>query len=280
MAQSMLAYRGEETFFQTRIHPLTKMIIFFTVVFLTGIWLDVRYLLPFLIIGLVLAFAAKVPKRWFLVMLTAIGLTWWPTLRSTVAQANAAYYQVLDPAWAATPIATLDIPFLGLGTVGLTYGSTYWMLGRVTRFATVVTWALLFVGTTPMSDITNTLYALKVPQPVVFVLQMTYKFIPYMSSVLNQIMDAQKLRGWNLRTINLVKLFKRSVPLANPLIRRTAVIVEQVTIATQIRGFGSGKVTPLIDLDLPRVDRIVIAFFLLFFVIALLASFIFKIGQL
>ena len=276
----MLGYRGPQTFFQSRIHPLTKMIVFFTVVFLAGIWLDVRYLLPLLITGLILAFFAKVPKRWFLVMLTAIALTWWPTLRTTIAQANGAYYQVLDPAWAATPIATFNVKFLGLGTLGLTYGSTAWMLGRVTRFATVVTWALLLIGTTPMSDITNTLYALNVPQPVVFVLQMTYKFIPYMASVLNQITSAQRLRGWNLRTINPVKLFKRSVPLANPLIRRTAVIVEDVTIATQMRGFGSGKVTALIDLHLPLMDKIIIAVFVIFFVVALVASFALNAGQL
>jgi energy-coupling factor transporter transmembrane protein EcfT len=156
----------------------------------------------------------------------------------------------------------------------------YWLLGRITRFATVVTWAILFIGTTPMSDITNTLYALKVPQPIVFVLTMTYKFIPYMASVLNQISDAQKLRGWNLRTLNPVKLFRRSVPLANPLIRRTAVIVEQVTIATQIRGFGSGKVTPLIDLNLPVRDRIFITMALVWFVACLAATVFFSAGQL
>ena len=276
----MLTYHGQDTFFHRGLHPLTKMIIFFVIVFMAGIWLDIRYLLPLLFLGLILAFLSKVPKKWFLVMLTAILLTWWPTIRSTVAQANSAYFQVLDPEWAGTSIATINIPFLGLGRLGLTYGSLYWLLGRVSRFATVVTWAIVFIGTTPMSDITNTLYALKVPQPIVFVLQMTYKFIPYMASVLNQISDAQKLRGWNLRTLNLVKLFRRSLPLANPLIRRTAVIVEQVTIATQIRGFGSGKVTPLVDLDLPRRDRILIYIAIAWFVVALASTILFKAGQL
>jgi len=280
MSQAMLTYRGQGTFFHKGLHPLTKMVIFFVVVFMAGVWMDIRYLLPLLFIGLLVAFLAKVPKKWFLVMLTAILLTWWPTLRSTVAQANSAYFQVLNTEWAGTSIATIDVPFLGLGTLGLTYGSVYWLLGRVTRFACVVTWAIAFIGTTPMSDITNTLYALKVPQQIVFVLQMTYKFIPYMASVLNQISDAQKLRGWNLRTLNLVKLFRRSLPLANPLIRRTAVIVEQVTISTQIRGFGSGKVTPLVDLDLPARDRILITTAILWFIASLAVTVIFKAGQL
>jgi energy-coupling factor transport system permease protein len=275
----MMVYRGEATFFHTGLHPLTKMVVFLTVTFLTGLWLDIRYLLPFLILGLILAFLAKTPKAWFVVMLSALVLTILPTMRSTIAQARPEYYKVLDPQWAATSIATINTKILGLGTIGLTYGSVYWLAGRLARFATVVTWALLFISTTEMSDIANTLYALKVPQPIVFVLQMTYKFIPYMASVLNQISDAQKLRGWNLRTWNLVKLFRRSIPLANPIIRRAAVIVDQVTIATQIRGFGSGQVTSLTDLNLALRDKIIIAVSIVGFILAVLALIFLKAGQ-
>ena len=37
-----------------------------------------------------------------------------------------------------------------------------------------------------------------------------------MFSVISQISDAQRLRGWNLRTWNPVKIIKRSLPIANP----------------------------------------------------------------
>lgn len=275
----LMEYRGEQTFFHAKLHPLTKMIVFFLVVFLTGLWLDVRYLAPVFIVGLILAFIARTPKAWFLVMLTALLLTWFPTLRSTVAQANPDYYKVLDPTWAGTSVLTIDVPFLGLNRLGLTYGSLYWLAGRVTRFAAVVTWALLFITTTPMSDIANTLYALKVPQPIVFVIQITYKFIPYMASMLGRISDAQKLRGWNLRTWNLVKLFKRSIPMANPIIRRAAVTVDQVTIAVQVRGFGAGEVTPMVDLKLSTLDKAVIYITAAGFIFAIVALVLWHAGQ-
>jgi energy-coupling factor transporter transmembrane protein EcfT len=99
-----------------------------------------------------------------------------------------------------------------------------------------------------------------------------------MATTINQIQDAQKLRGWNLKTANIVKLFKRSVPLANPLMRRTAVIVEQVTTATQIRGFGSGAVTPLRDLTLSNMDKVIIVVTSIGFVSAVLALIFFKVG--
>ena len=276
---NLMGYQEKETFLHTGLHTLTKMVVFLSVTFLAGLWLDVRYLGPVFLIGLALNYVAKTPKKWFLVMLTALALTLLPTLRSTVGQANPDYYKVLDPEWAATSIATINTRILGLGTLGLTYGSVYWLAGRIMRFATVVTWALLFISTTPMFDIANTLYALKVPQPVVFVLQMTYRFIPYMATVMNQIQDAQKLRGWNLRTWNIAKLFRRSIPLANPIIRRAAVVVDQVTIATQIRGFGSGQITPLQDLTLRLRDKIIIAFTALFFFGSILALIFLRAGQ-
>ena len=108
---------------------------------------------------------------------------------------------------------------------------------------------------------------------------MTYRFIPYMATVMNQIQDAQKLRGWNLRTWNIAKLFRRSIPLANPIIRRAAVVVDQVTIATQIRGFGSGNITPLQDLTLRLRDKIIIAFTIVFFLGSIFALIFFRAGQ-
>jgi energy-coupling factor transporter transmembrane protein EcfT len=275
----IMSYQEKETFFHGGLHTLTKMIVFLTVTIIAGLWLDARYLAPLLIIGLAFNYVAKTPKKWFLVMLTALALTMLPTLRSTVGQADAEYYKVLDPEWAATSIATLNTRILGLGTLGFTYGSVMWLAGRLLRFATVVTWALLFISTTPMFDIANTLYALNVPQPIVFVLQMTYRFIPYMATVMNQIQDAQKLRGWNLRTWNIAKLFRRSIPLANPIVRRAAVVVDQVTIATQIRGFGSGQITPLQDLTLRLRDKIIITLTLFFFVAAILGLIFFRAGM-
>ena len=268
-----------KTYLQTAFHPLTKMVVVGVVLFLSGLWLDWHYLAPLLVVGIILAWWAKVPGAWFIVLFTALILSWFPILRTTAAQANPEYYQVLDRAWAAIPIFTIDVPFLKLGTLGLTYGTLTWLIGRLLRYATVVVWATVFVVTTPMSDISNTLYALKVPYQIVFVLQITYKFIPFMSSVINQISDAQKLRGWSLRTWNVIKILKRSLPLANPLIRRTAYIVDQVTIATQIRGFGSSNPTPLRDLTLARVDKVLITIFLVILVVAVLALIIFNAGM-
>ena len=276
---NVFAYREGTSFLHKRLHPLTKMVLFLVIVIISGLWLDIRYLLPLLVLGLVMARIAKVPPKYFLFILVALGLTWYPTLRSTIAQAKPEYFKVLDPAWVATPIATVEVQFLNLGTLGLTYGSLYWLAGREVRFAAVVVWAIVFLFTTPISEIANTLYAANVPPSIVFVIQITYKFIPYMASIINQIQAAQRLRGWNLRTINPIKLFRKSLPLTNPLMRRTAMIVDQVTTATQIRGFGSGKVTPLRDLTLGLLDKILIFLAIAMLIAAVLGLILFNAGN-
>jgi hypothetical protein len=122
----MMGYQEKGTFFHGGLHTLTKMVVFLTVTILAGLWLDARYLAPLLLLGLAFNYVAKTPKKWFLVMLTALALTMLPTLRSTVGQADPEYYKVLDPVWAATNVATINTRILGLGTLGFTYGSLMW----------------------------------------------------------------------------------------------------------------------------------------------------------
>ena len=74
-------------------------------------------------------------------------------------------------------------------------------------------------------------------------------------------------RGWH-----------RPLTYANPLIRRTAIIIDQVTTATQIRGFGSAQVTAMTDLHLAPLDRITIVVFIAGFVAAVLGVIFFKFG--
>jgi energy-coupling factor transporter transmembrane protein EcfT len=270
----------EATFFHRELQPISKFALVISILIVSGLWLDWRFLAPLFIFGLILDILSKAPKAWFLLMVTALLLTWYPTLITTVAQANSEYFKVLDPVWASTKIATVDIQFMNLGTMGLTYGTLFWLAGRIMRFATVLTWAIFFVSTTPMNQIANTMYAMKIPYQIVFVLQMTYKFIPQMSNIISQISEAQRLRGWSMKTINPKKLVQRALPIANPMIRRTAMIVDQVTTATQIRGFGSGRPTPIRDLEIRRLDWIVIVFSGIFLIVSLVGVVLFNWGAL
>jgi energy-coupling factor transporter transmembrane protein EcfT len=109
---------------------------------------------------------------------------------------------------------------------------------------------------------------------------MTYKFIPQMSSIISQISEAQRLRGWSLKTINPKKLVERAMPIANPMIRRTAMIVDQVTTATQIRGFGSGRPTAIRDLEMKVIDWIIVVIAVIFLFVSVFGVIAFNWGAL
>jgi len=64
------------------------------------------------------------------------------------------------------------------------------------------------------------------------------------------------------------------------MIRRTAMIVEQVTTATQIRGFGSGRPTPIHDLEIRPIDWIIMVISGLFLVTSMVGVVLFKWGAL
>jgi energy-coupling factor transporter transmembrane protein EcfT len=105
---------------------------------------------------------------------------------------------------------------------------------------------------------------LKVPNPIVFVIAIVYRLIPDMSRVVENILSAQRLRGWKLMHWNPVKMIRRAVPLMNPLMRRVAIMVEQITLATQVRGFGAGRPTPTQEIRLKAIDVLVLALAALF----------------
>jgi energy-coupling factor transporter transmembrane protein EcfT len=74
-------------------------------------------------------------------------------------------------------------------------------------------------------------------------------------------------------------MIQRAVPLMNPLMRRVAIMVEQITLATQVRGFGAGRPTPTQDIHLKGVDYVIIALGVVLLVFALVGMFAWKLGQ-
>ena len=147
------------------------------------------------------------------------------------------------------------------------------------RTMLMASYMFVFIYTTSMAEVTDTLLALKVPNPIVFVIAIVYRLIPDLSRVVENILSAQRLRGWKLAHWNPLKMIRRAVPLMNPLMRRVAIMVEQITLATQVRGFGAGRPTPTQDIHLKGVDYIVIALGVVLLVFTLVGMFAWKLGQ-
>ena len=252
-----LEYESRDTFLHRGLHPFTKLITVLSIMAVTGLWWDPRYLAVLVVPLLVFIYISKIPLRWFQIVLLAVVTALYPVSVTALGQTNPGIYKVLDPVWATTPLLVADLPIAG--TVGLTPGGLMWLLAVEIRTVLMASYAFVFIYTTSMAQVTDTLLALKVPNPVVFVIAIVYRLIPDLSRVVENILSAQRLRGWKLMHWNPVKMIRRAVPLMNPLMRRVAIMVEQITLATQVRGFGAGKPTPTQGINLKLLDYAVLA---------------------
>jgi energy-coupling factor transporter transmembrane protein EcfT len=252
-----LEYESRDTFLHRGLHPFTKMMAVVSIMAVSGLWWDPRYLAVLVLPLLAFIYISKIPVRWFRIVLLAVVTALYPVSVTALGQTNPGIYKVLDPVWATTPLLVTTLPVFG--TIGLTPGGLMWLLAVEIRTVLMASYAFVFIYTTSMAQVTDTLLSLKVPNPVVFVIAIVYRLIPDLSRVVENILSAQRLRGWKLAHWNPIKMIRRAVPLMNPLMRRVAIMVEQITLATQVRGFGAGKPTPTQGINLKPLDYAVLA---------------------
>jgi energy-coupling factor transport system permease protein len=273
-----LEYEKRDTFLHNKLHPLTKMVVVASIVIVSGLWLDPRFQAPIALFLIIPIYVSKIPLYWFWVVLLAVVTSIYPVAMTSLGQTNVGLYQNLDPVWAAQPLLGGDVPVIG--TIGITRGGLLWLLNAELRSIIMASYIFVFVYTTSMSEVTDTLLGLGAPQPVVFVVSIAYKLVPTMSRVVENILNAQRLRGWSLRHWNPVKIVRRAAPLMKPLMRRVAMLVEQITTTTQVRGFGSGKVTVTRELDPKPLDYALMVTAAIGVVVAVVGVILFDLGQL
>jgi energy-coupling factor transport system permease protein len=251
-----LEYESRDTYLHRGLHPLTKLVVVSAVVILASLWWDPRPLLLLLCLGLIVVRMSQLPLKWFRFIGLAMLLALYPLGVVAVGQTNPEIFKVLDRNWASREIFTVDAPVAG--RIGFTYGSVVWLAAAELRFLIVAMWMFVFIYTTSVSDIAATLLALRLPLPVVFVISLALRLVPYTSRSLETIIAAQRLRGWSGGGYNPITIGRQAIALARPLLRRSVTVVEQISMAVQIRGFGSGRVTPLREIRLAATDWVVV----------------------
>jgi energy-coupling factor transporter transmembrane protein EcfT len=254
------------------------MVVVACIVIMSGMWLDPRYQAVFVVLAIIPIYISKIPLYWFWVVLLAVVTSIYPVATTSLGQTNAELYKVLDPEWASQVLVGGDVPIIG--ELGITRGGLLWLLNAELRSIIMASYMFLFIYTTSMSEVTDTLLALKAPQPAVFVISIAYKLIPTLSRVVDHILSAQRLRGWSLRHWNPVVIIRRAAPLMKPLMRRVAIMTEQITMTTQIRGFGSGKVTATRHLNPRPRDYVIMITSAVIMLTAVVLTIFFDFGQL
>jgi energy-coupling factor transport system permease protein len=128
------------------------------------------------------------------------------------------------------------------------------------RFVVVVSAFSLFFLVTAPDEFGLALQQSKIPFDVVFALTMALRFVPVLAMEIQSIADAQRSKGLELDSGNLVMRIKRRIPLLIPLIVSSVKRSLEIAEAMEARGYGSGNPrTSLYKLNFKGMDIAIVA---------------------
>ena len=260
-----------------RLNPITKLVFTLSLVVLTGLYWDIRLLVPLAVIGLMLALVARVPRMWFMAII-GVWIALIPfTLIGILTQVNPELFKVYPRELVAQEFITVNVPLLG--KIGVTWGGLLWGLAFQAKIPIILLFVYSFIYSTSFSDTVNALGRYNIPYQLLFVLMISYRFVPVIVRQTMTIITALKMRGWEVRSRNPKVLFRSILPLAYSLIRSVVKMVDEVNMAARIRAFGAARFTPVRQIEMTAKDRAIRAITLAGMAVALTLLFWMNIGM-
>lgn len=157
----------------------------------------------------------------------------------------------------------------------ITYEGLMFGLFISLKIVTAVTAIPLFVMSVSPSKLMDFLVKIKIPYTYSFALVSALRFSPLILELWNRIIEAQKLRAFDIDSMNIFKkAFKGYVPITIPLIVLLLRKGNDIQIAIESRGFGAPlQRTLLEDVSFKKTDYVwlivICAFFILLIVLKL-----------
>src|SRR5271157_911503 len=177
-------------------HPLVKVVLIGTLLILSGLYWDLRYMAILGLIGFVLVRLSKIPLGWFKV-LTAILVAFIPfTLIGVFGQTNPALFKVYPQSLVSISLGTVSLG--PLGTYGITMGGVLWGIASDVRIGIILLFTYTFIYTTSFNEVLGMLGNTRFPKELLFVMMVAYRFVPEMIRQMSVITTALRLRGWEL----------------------------------------------------------------------------------
>jgi energy-coupling factor transport system permease protein len=164
------------------------------------------------------------------------------------------------------------IPVIGtvVSAESVAYALTQWM-----RYASMVAVGFPIAFCVAPADFGVTFARLGIPEKFAVGVDLTFRFIPSLSNEFQQTIDAQRIRGHDpsaTRGGPVAKL-RGLIPLLTPLTVNAIAGAEDTIDAMDLRGFGTHKRTWLRLLAFDQVDWMVIGFFAVILIGAIVGGF-------
>lgn len=239
-----------------RLHPLTKLFWSLTVVTASFIfqtpWGQVAILLSILLVALVgRVFRELIPAFMGLVIVAGMFIL----------------FQIFFIAEGKTLFALIP----GTRFLRVTDEGLWFCLGMAGRMIVITASFPVLMATTQIKDLVVALVnSLKIPYAYAFMFVTTLRFIPTFLGEMDQILQAQRSRGYVTEGRNPLRKMASLGPLAVPLLISSVRKAQRLAVSMETRGFGAGIRSHLHEIRFGLADGIAVTVVLFSAAIAVL----------
>ena len=268
-------YRKRERSLIQWFDPRAWIIFYLCFLFSTLAFWDIRFLLPFFAISLVVVFTSRIKwteiRRAFVFI---IGFVFFFSILTflTGRGGTEIYKQEHIIRQLRAPVS-----FLGwVPTLNITVERAFFAVSQFVRVFSIAVMTILIPYSLNPALYGITFKGLRLPDNIAYAMDLTMRFIPTFGRDFQLTMDAQRARGYELEKISggLIQQVRKLGPLIVPVTIHAIIGSEDIIDAMDLRAFGVGPRTWLDQLTYHRRDRLLVAFGVLIFVSSLAAGFV------
>jgi len=256
-------------------NPRAWIIFYLCFLFSTLAFWDVRYLLPFFVISLIVLFTSRV--QWYEIrraFLFIIGFVFiFAVLTFLTGRGGSEVYKHEHL------IREFQASFSILGwtpTLDVTIERAFFAVSQFVRVFSIAVMTILIPYSLNPALYGITFKGLGMNDKIAYAMDLTMRFIPTFGRDFQLTMDAQRARGYELEKIKggLIEQVRKLGPLMVPVTIHAIIGSEDIIDAMDLRAFGVGPRTWLDQLTYQRHDRVLIAFGVLILLISFVVGFL------
>lgn len=137
----------------------------------------------------------------------------------------------------------------------------------------------LGVFTTDVDTMIVGMVRARIPYKIAFIFSATLRFFPVLFQEIGMIIEAQRLRGLAMEKMNPIQRVKVYAKVAVPLILGAMVKSQQLEVVLQAKAFSGSPVrTYLHESEMGVIDYLLMAFFVLLLIVAIVLYAVYRIG--
>jgi energy-coupling factor transport system permease protein len=236
---------------------------------------DVRFLLPFFVIALIVLFTSRVQwheiRRAFIFIIGFV--FFFAILTFLTGRGGSELYK--QEHLIRQFKASFSI-FGWVPTLDITVERLFFAVSQFVRVFSIAMMTILIPYSLNPALYGITFKGLRLPDNIAYAMDLTMRFIPTFGRDFQLTMDAQRARGYELEKISggLIAQVRKLGPLIVPVTIHAIIGSEDIIDAMDLRAFGVGPRTWLDQLTYQRHDRILVAFGVLILLTSLVVGFV------